>query len=367
MSQELTGRFLLEAGLTDATVRFGKYIEEIRPASALAGGPVIVPGFVDAHVHGGGGGDTMDGAAGVRTMARFHLSHGTTTIFPTTITNPLERVLAALEGVREVRALAEAGMPDIPGAHLEGPFISRGRLGAQPDFVLSPEPGMLDRILELDVVRVVTMAPEAPGANAAAERFAGAGVRVSLGHSRDDGTETVRLLGNKGITFGFTHLFNAMGGIEARSPGLAGAALASERAFAELIFDLQHVHPLTMRAALAALGSRLFFVTDAMRATGLGEGPTELGGQAVHVRQGRAELTDGTLAGSVLTMDQAFRNALLNGLSWQQAAALTSGTAARYLGLTDRGEIATGKRADLVVLDDALRVSSVYVAGNRAV
>src|SRR5690554_413414 len=132
MSRELAGQLLLpgQGGLEPASLRFSRTIEAIESAPSAPDGHIILPGFIDVHVHGGGGADTMDGADGVRTLARFHLRHGTTTILPTTITNPLERIMAALEGVRQVRGENASDLPDIPGAHLEGPFISRDRLGA---------------------------------------------------------------------------------------------------------------------------------------------------------------------------------------------------------------------------------------------
>jgi N-acetylglucosamine-6-phosphate deacetylase len=371
---ELHGRILTPSGLVRGTVRFGERIEEVVPAEV--DGPLILPGFIDVHVHGGGGGDTMDGAEGTRTLARFHLAHGTTTILPTTMTNPWERVLAALDGVAEVRAAAaesaaESGveaahLPDIPGVHLEGPFISPERLGAQPPFTLLPEHELVAEVTRRDVVRVVTLAPELPGALAAARAFASAGARVSVGHTRAD-YETVRELARavrevEG-TFGFTHLFNAMGGVEGRSPGTAGAALALADGHAELIFDGHHVAEGSLHAARAAKGGRLLFVTDCIRAGGLGEGETELGGQAVRVAGGAARLADGTLAGSVLTLDQALRNALAVGVPLAEASALVSAAPARYLGLADRGQLAVGLRADMVALDENLRVSEVYVAG----
>ncbi len=364
MNASLSGQVLLPSGLEPAELHFGEAITGVERSGRAPADRFIVPGFIDVHVHGGGGADTMDGADGVRKLARFHASHGTTTILPTTITNPAARILDALLGVREVALEARHDLPDVLGAHLEGPFISRARLGAQPDFVLEPSDPLLQQVLDLDIVRVVTLAPELPGAVAAAQAFSAAGVRVSMGHSTDDGTFASVML-EALPSAGFTHLFNAMGGIEGRRPGLAGTALAASEAFAELIFDLQHVHPDVMKLALNARPDHLLFVTDAMRASGLGDGPTELGGQAVTVTAGRATLEDGTLAGSVLTMDQAFRNALASGVSWLQAASLTSGAAARYLGLDDRGEIAAGKRADLVVLNSDLQVESVWVQGRR--
>ncbi len=361
----LSGQVVLPGGIRPGLVRFGERIEAVE-SRAGAAGRYILPGFIDMHVHGGGGGDTMDGADGVRTLARFHLQHGTTTIVPTTITNPLEQIFAALHGFAEARAEG-TGLPDMPGVHLEGPFISPGRLGAQPAFAIDPEPDLIAELLQLDVIRVVTLAPELPGATDAARQFAEAGVRVSLGHSRDDGSAGRTLLAEFGGTASFTHLFNAMGGIEGRQPGLAGLALLDGPSYAELIFDRHHVHDDVLRLALRNKPGRVMLVTDAMRAAGLGDGPTELGGQPVTVSGGRAQLADGTLAGSVLTMARALRNAHGLGLDWPQLVSLTSGAAASCLGLDDRGEISPGKRADLVVLDSSLNVEQVWVKGIQLV
>jgi N-acetylglucosamine-6-phosphate deacetylase len=385
---ELAGRILTPSGLVRGLLRFGRFIEEITPADV--DGPLLLPGFIDSHVHGGGGGDTMDGAAGVRALARFHLSHGTTTLLPTTMTNPWEKILAGLDGVLEVRsestdvdgtgarihetetgetALPDAVLPDIPGAHLEGPFISPGRLGAQPPFTLQATPDLLRQLLDRDVVRLVTLAPEVPGALEAARSFAAAGVRVSVGHTRAD-YDTVVALAREvraaGGTFGFTHLFNAMGGIEGRSPGPAGAAFALVDGYAELIFDRHHVADGALHAARSAKRSRLLLVTDCIRAGGLLPGETELGGQRVTVAGGAARLADGTLAGSVLTLDQALRNVLAAGVPLAEASAMLSATPARYLGLADRGELALGMRADIVTLDDDFEVDDVYVGGRMA-
>ena len=341
-------------------------------APPYPGTPLILPGFIDVHVHGGGGGDAMDGPEGVRTMTAFHGRHGTTTIFPTTITNPFERVLEALRGIREVMGERETdGAPpraDIAGAHLEGPFISPDRLGAQPPYAVRATPERVDAVLEPDVVRLVTLAPEIDGASVAASRFATAGTRVSVGHTRatyEGVAELLERVASAGGTAGFTHLYNAMGGLEGRVPGIVGAALASGKAWAELILDLHHVHPASARAAWAAKGEKLLLVTDAIRAAGLPEGETELGGQPVTVSGGAARLADGTLAGSVLTLDAAVRNSVAIGMSLDRASWAASGAPAAYMGLRDRGTLTEGLRADLVLLDAELSVQAVYVAGRE--
>ena len=365
----LQGRLITPQVLSQGEIRFERAIQAVTPTTG-SGGPYILPGFIDTHLHGGDGGDTMDGAKGVRTLAAFHLRRGTTTLYPTTITNPWDRVLAALRGVREVGGGQDESLPHIPGAHLEGPFISPERLGAQPDFALEPTLERVEEVLTLGVVKLVTLAPELPGAFEAAQRFAAAGVRVSVGHTAAD-FETVRdfVRGVRevGGTVGFTHLYNAMGGLQGREPGVVGAALADPESYAELIFDRHHVHGGSFLAALNAKPERLHLITDGIRACGLPEGKTELGGQEVTVTDGAARLGDGTLAGSVLTLDQGLRNAVAVGLELPQISKLLSATPARYMGLSDRGTLEIGKRADLVVLDDDLQVSEVYAAGRRVV
>ncbi|GAA5513899.1 N-acetylgalactosamine-6-phosphate deacetylase [Deinococcus carri] len=348
-------------------VSFGPTLEAVTPRPEAPADVFILPGFVDTHVHGGGGGDTMDGPAGVRTLARLHARHGTTTLLPTTITHPWDRVLAALAGVREVMdAGGVAGGADIAGAHLEGPFISPGRLGAQPPNTVLPTPDLVAEVLATGVVRAVTLAPELPGATGAALTFAQAGVRVGIGHTRADAETVTALLGAVHAVGGrscATHLFNAMGGIEGRDPGPPGALLADPHAYQEVILDLIHVHPTSFRLAHAAAPGRVVLVTDAMRAAGLGDGPSELGGQPVTVQDGRATLENGSLAGSVLTLDVALRNAVQSGVPLPEASRMLSAAPAASLGLTDRGRLEAGLRADLTVLDRELNVLQVYVAG----
>ena len=370
----LEGSLLLDGAVVRGRLEFSDRITrlELRGSPAAGGGaPYLVPGLIDVHVHGGGGGDTMDGADGVVASASYHLSRGTTTILPTTMTNPWDAVMRALDGVAEVMRQTPAGgaaLPDILGVHLEGPFISPRKLGAQPAFTQLPTPELVSEVLSRDVVRLVTMAPEIPHAVEAAAAFAAAGVRVSCGHTlatHEQATTLLETVWDSGSEAGFTHLYNAMSQLGSREPGTVGAALSSRRAYAELILDLHHVHPASFRAAYAAKPDRLLLITDAIRATGRGDGESELGGLPVTVRGGAARLADGTLAGSVLTLDKAVRNAVEAGLELPEAVSLASKVPAAYLGLTDRGVLEIGRRADIVVLDDDLEVSDVYLAGRR--
>lgn len=370
MTTELAGQLVIGDALVPGRIHFDDRIQDLTPKTVPQGAVpddvFILPGFVDTHVHGGGGGDTMDGASGMRTMARLHAQHGTTTLLPTTMTNPWENILFALRAVREVMDKGGVGGgADIVGAHLEGPFISPGRLGAQPPCTLEPTPAQVQELLDLNVLKAMTIAPEIGGALDAALALAGAGVRIGVGHTRADAetvTTFLRAVHAAGGRTAATHLFNAMGGIEGRSPGVPGALLADEHTYPEVILDNIHVHPTSFRLACAASG-RVLLITDAMRAAGLGDGESELGGQKVTVKNGEARLENGSLAGSVLTMDTAVRNAVAAGFSLPEVSRMASLNPAQSVGLKDRGTLEIGLRADLVVLDATLKVKAVYIAG----
>jgi N-acetylglucosamine-6-phosphate deacetylase len=368
---ELTGRVLTASGLVPGRLRFDDRIVAVDSVEGLgdaAALPVIAPGFVDQHVHGGGGGDTMDGEAGVRSLARHHLAHGTTALLPTTLTAPWPEVLEALAGVAAVMGDGAADEAVVLGAHLEGPFVSPQRLGAQPPYALEPTAERVAAIVATGVVRVVTIAPELPGAFGSVAAWVAAGVRLNVGHTRAD-AETVEgflaAVRAAGGRAGATHLFNAMGGLEGRAPGPVGALLGDADAVIELIADGFHVAPAALRTAWRAAGDRFVLVTDAIRASGMRRGTSELGGQRVTVTDGAARLDDGTLAGSMLTMDAAVRGAVRAGLPLGAALAAASTAPARALGLRDRGALAVGARADVVVLTPGLQVAEVYLGGVR--
>jgi len=322
--------------------------------------PVLLPGFVDLHVHGGGGADTMDGGAAVATLARQHLRHGTTALLATTMTAPLPEIEAALRALAPRVAERAPGTARVLGVHLEGPYISPDKLGAQPAFARPPSLAEILALHAIAPIRLVTVAPEVAGNLALIPALVGAGMRVQIGHSAASYEQALQAL-EHGAS-GFTHLFNAMSALHHRAPGVAGAALAHGR-HAEVIPDLLHVHPGAIRAALRAIPG-LFCVTDATAAAGMPDGDYRLGRQTVTKCLGGVRLADGTLAGSTLTMDQALRNLVAIGLPLAEAAARCSTHAAHYLGLADRGVLAAGAWADVVVMDAAtLQLRQVLVEG----
>ena len=328
--------------------------------------PIVLPGFIDLHVHGGGGADTMQADGGRRaidTIARTHARHGTTAMLATTMTAPRGEIEAALRALAPACRERGEGAARVLGVHLEGPYISPDKLGAQPAFAASITIASAEAIMALAAlapIRVVTLAPELPGALETTAVLVAAGIRVQIGHSAASYETTCTAL-QRGAS-GFTHLFNAMSALHQRAPGVVGAALAHAE-FAELIPDLLHVHPGAMRAALRAIPG-LYCVTDATAATAMPDGDYRLGRHVVSKCGAGVRLADGTLAGSTLTMDAALRNLVEGvGLSLREASMRVSTHAAQYLGLEGRGALRVGAHADLVLLDAGLQVRGVLVEG----
>ena len=323
--------------------------------------PLLLPGFIDLHVHGGGGHDTMGAGDAALHIARTHARHGTTALLATTMTAPLGEIETALRALAPLCHARPAGTARVLGVHLEGPYINPGRLGAQPDFAITATLADVLALHALAPLRLVTLAPELPGHIELIVALRAQGFVVQIGHSAGSFEDGVAALA-AGAT-GFTHLFNAMTGLHHREPGMVGAALAhAERA--EIIPDLLHVHPGAIRVALRAIPG-LYCVTDSTAAAGMPDGDYRLGRHTVTKCLGGVRLPDGTLAGSTLTMDQALRNLVALGLSLAEASRRTATIAAEHLGLADRGALAPGGWADVVVLDASLQLQRVLIEGEE--
>lgn len=326
---------------------------------------IIAPGFVDIHVHGGGGHDAMGGAGALDGMARHLLQHGVTSFLPTAVSAPVPALGAFAERVREwmPRAAADGAAP--LGFNLEGPFLAPSRRGAHDALALrtpadTPRPELEGLV---DGLRVITVAPELPGALELIAWFRERGVVTSLGHSAATLAEA-----RAGIAAGATsatHLFNAMSGIDHRLPGLAVASLVDDGTSIELIADGEHVHPALWPIVIRTKpDGRVLLVSDAIPRAGLGDGRGTIGGLEIEVIGSRATLLGtATLAGSVIALDAAVRNLVEAGFDLPLAVAAASRNPLMLLGVTDRGRIEVGQRADLVDLDDALRVRRVMRAG----
>ncbi len=325
---------------------------------------LLVPGFVDLQVNGGGGVLFNDDTTpeGLRRIAAAHARAGSTAILPTLISGSRPLLAAALAAVRA--AIAQR-IPGIAGLHLEGPFLSPARAGIHPpEAIVAMEAGDVARLTApFPAPLLVTLAPERVAPQLIAHLVA-AGVIVFAGHS-DASWEQVQPALRAGLS-GFTHLFNAMSPFAGRAPGVVGAALADDAARAGIIVDGHHVHPASVRAAHAAMGAgRLFLVSDAMATAGSDCTGFRLGGTQITLRDGRLTDAAGTLAGAHLTMAEAVRNAvLLAGLPLGDALRMATATPAAILRRDDLGRIAPGGRGDFVLLDGDLRVQQVWRDGS---
>jgi len=312
-------------------------------------------------VNGSFGVDVGPDGYGLRELAARLPQTGTTAFLPTAISWPVERYQGFLGVLRESSKVRGS---QILGAHLEGPFLSPARKGAHhPDNLLSVDLGLLGGLLDSGTVRVMTLAPELPGAERAARLLQESGVVASLGHTGATYEETLRAV-DRGFSAA-THLYNAMSPLCHRAPGAVGAVLADDRVRAGIIADGVHVHEGALRLAYKAKGAGgLALVTDAMAAAGMEDGGYELSGRKVRLEGGTVRLPDGTLAGSALTMDAAVRNAAAYlDIPLHEAVRMASRTPAEILGMPGKGRIASGADADLVVLDREGFVQETIVAG----
>ena len=360
-------RLGVEAALVDGAMIPGdvEVHEGTVAAYGLAGANghgVAVPGFVDLQVNGFAGVDLMYAdESGYRRAGEALLETGVTAYLPTFISAPENELLTALANLP-----ADPGGARILGVHLEGPFLSKRRLGIHPASARrDPDLALLERLLDAGPVRMMTLAPELPGANELIDRLLVQGVAVSAGHTDATAAEA-ELAFDRGI-HAVTHLFNAMRPFRHRDPGLAGAALARDDVVVQIILDGVHLAEETARVTWRADRGQVALVTDAVAAAGMGDGLYYVGGTEIEVRDGVARGLDDALAGSSLTMIEAVRN--LHALGASLADAVTAATAvpARVLGDPHLGRLGIGLRADLVVVDDNLEIERVCVGGEARV
>ena len=328
------------------------------------GGRWVVPGLVDSHIHGGVGHGFPDAdIEGARKTITFNRARGVTSLIGSLVAASPEDTLAQVEVLAE---LCEAG--ELAGIHLEGPFIARSRCGAHdPDLLRDPDTAEFDRWLAAGRghVRMITVAPELPGALDLIAAASSAGVVSAVGHTEATYEQTLAAF-DRGATVA-THLYNAMRPLGHRDPGPIAASLSDDRVTVELILDNVHVHPGAAQLVFDAAGAeRVALVTDAMAATGLGDGEYTLGDLRVRVSGGEARLVEtGAIASSTIVLPQAVRNAVEGlGVSVPEAVRSASSVPSNALGLSDAGRIEAGARADLVVLDEDLSVAEVMYRGS---
>ncbi|WP_285115840.1 N-acetylglucosamine-6-phosphate deacetylase [Leifsonia sp. fls2-241-R2A-40a] len=328
-----------------------------------AGGRWLTPGFLDLHVHGGGGASFDDGADAIAQALALHRRHGTTRSMVSLVTAPIDDLARR---VREVAALSAAD-PRILGSHLEGPFLDVGHKGAHASSLLrSATPADVELLIEAadGTLRQITIAPELPGGMDAVRAFSAAGVAVAVGHTGADYDQALAAF-DAGASI-LTHAFNAMRGLHHRAPGPVAAAARTAGVTLEIVNDGVHVHPEMVRIAFASAPGRIALVTDAMAAAGSADGDYLLGSLQVEVRGGVARLAGGgSIAGSTLTLDDALRRAVLEvGIPVAEAVRALTATPAAAIGRAgDLGRLLPGYAADAVLLDDGFAVQQVWSDG----
>jgi N-acetylglucosamine-6-phosphate deacetylase len=356
---------LVDGELVDGDVRIEDGVVAgvgVRPAGAIG---AAVPGFVDAHINGVAGVDflTTD-VAGLRRAAEALASTGVVAFQPTLVSSRADAYREPLEVVGET-ARQDSDLPRVIGAHLEGPFLSPHWAGAHDPAHLRPaDPGLAARLCALGPVTMMTVAPELPGGLDLVERLVSAGVVVSCGHSDADASQAHAAFdsGARAVT----HVHNAHRRWRPRDPGVGGVALVRPDVTVQAIVDGVHLAAEAAYAAFLAARERFCLVTDAIEAALLEPGHYGLAGRTVHVRDGAVRLPDGTLAGSVLTMDEAVRNLVASGARLEDAARAAATAPARLLGRKDFGVLRAGAPAHVTVLDDELRVLRTVVGGAEA-
>jgi len=324
----------------------------------------VIPGLIDVHVHGSAGADAMDATpSALQSMADFFVRHGVTSYLPTTISAPSQSISAAIENT--ISTAQPGGGAQHLGVHLEGPYLGSDYRGAQaPECLRSPEPQEYELWFKMGGIRLVTLAPELPGAIDLIEYGIHRGIRFSIGHSAASYEQVIHAA-DHGLSQA-THTFNGMRGLHHREPGSVGAVLTDERIYAEIIVDGVHLHPAVVKLIVRAKGTgRTILITDATRAAGLQDGDYELGGQIVQVRDSIVRTAKGSLAGSTLTLNVALRNVMrFAGLSINDALTMATMTPAEALGLSPhKGVIQPGADADLALVDPDLNVWATMVNG----
>ena len=368
----LNGKVILKDQVIDANVFVSRSkiteISKRQPEDETvidAKGRYVSPGFIDVHSHGRGGSDTMYPTFDdINTITTASIKTGVTSILPTTMTMSVEDTYAAIKNVAE--NIDKVDGSKILGVHMEGPFFNKKYKGAQPEeFMIEPTVENYHALTgEYDwAVKKLSLAPEREGCIPLIEYLVKEGVTVSIGHT--DATYDQAVAGiNAGATSG-THTYNAMTPLTHRNPGVVGAIMSHDQVYAELILDGIHVSFPAAKVLLKAKGlDKVMLITDSIEASGLPDGQYKLGNQPVYVKDNAARLKDGTLAGSILALNDAVKNAYKNlDLTIYEAVNLASYNPAKNLNLIDLGEIAVNKTADIIMFDDDIRVDFAMVDG----
>ena len=356
--KNLKGKIVNHNHSFDGEINFNEKIIEIKKMENNDFNNYIIPGFVELHCHGGNGFDVMGGLPSIENLSLYHLKNGTTTLLPTTITAPLEDTLFAVKGLNNFID-KNKDKTNILGMHLEGPFISPHKLGAQPNYTQLPNLDFVKTIEKEAKIKVLTIAPELEGAEKIIKYLIENNVNVQIGHSVCSYECCINIMKKNKI--GFTHLYNAMSGNHHRNPGVLTAALLNAE-YAEIICDLHHVKPENIHLAKKNI-PKLYAVTDAISATGMQDGEYDFGNNKIIKRNNQAFIHNDVIAGSVVNMHQTFKNLTNINFSLNEAVAMTSYNASQYLKENNIGKIDNHCYANFLVLDNQLNIKEIYFHG----
>ena len=356
--ESISGKIIINDKIISGNLLFNNKVIEIIDDKTLKNENFILPGFIDLHCHGGNGFDTMEGLESIVELSKYHLENGTTTFFPTTVTASYNDTFKALKGLNDYINRNKFQI-NIEGIHLEGPFINPKKLGAQPPFTQIPNLDFIKNLLNQAPIKIMTLAPEIDGGLDLIERLIELDIKPQIGHTLAS-TDICNLSINKGVE-SFTHLYNAMSGFDHREPGAVASAFANLN-YSEIICDLIHVHPYMIKLAYKNIKD-LYVITDCISASGMKDGEYNLGVNRVFKKGNIVKLNNKTLGGSVLTMQQAFKNLLKIGFSIIEAVQMTSTNAAKYLNRKDIGNLNVGSYANILVLDKNFNILKVFLNG----
>ena len=355
---KITGKIINHNSSFIADLYFNENIIDIKKNNSNDFENFIVPGFIDLHCHGGNGFDVMEGTQSIIEMSKYHLQHGTTSIMPTTWTNSLENTISALKGFNEIKN----DYANIIGIHLEGPFINPNKLGAQPNLTEKPSIEFIKKIINFSDVKIITLAPEIDGMQEFINELVDLKIKIQFGHTLADFSCCEKIM--KDHEVGFTHLYNAMSGNDHRSPGVLSAALSKGK-YAEIICDNIHVSKEAIKIANKCIPG-LYAITDSINASGLNDGEYIFANNNIKKENNSVKIkSDGTLAGSIVTMDQTFKNLISMDFSLEEAVALTSYNASKYLNLNNIGVIQKNFLSNFIILDKEFNLKEVYLRGKK--
>ena len=355
---KITGKIINHNSSFIGDIYFNENIIDIKKNNSNDFENFIVPGFIDLHCHGGNGFDVMEGPQSIIEMSKYHLQHGTTSIMPTTWTNSLENTISALKGFNEIKN----DYANILGIHLEGPFINPNKLGAQPNLTEKPSIEFIKKIINFSDVKIITLAPEIDGMQEFINELVDLKIKIQFGHTLADFSCCEKIM--KDHEVGFTHLYNAMSGNDHRSPGVLSAALSKGK-YAEIICDNIHVSKEAIKIAKKCIPG-LYAITDSINASGLNDGEYIFAKNNIRKENNSVKIkSDGTLAGSIVTMDQTFKNLISMDFTLEEAVALTSYNASKYLNLDSVGIIQKNFLSNFLILDKEFNLKEVYLRGKK--